>query len=121
LSKYLSSKRFLYRVVWSRSLHATADMFSLLKGGCAEPAVEAAAEVGLDDADNDPDGLANPVARDMLLRMPGVAPGNVAPLMEAAGSLAGLAELDLATLRRAVGTSGGKALYEFLHAPYPVS
>lgn len=106
--------------MWSRSLHATADLFGLLKTGEEAPDPEAAAEVGVCDAGVDEGQLTNAVGRDMLLRMPGVAPGNVHSLMEAAGSLAGLADLELAECVRAVGSVNGAALHSFLHATYRV-
>jgi ERCC4-type nuclease len=107
------------RLVWSRSLHATADMFSLLKAGFPEPETEVAAEVGLNAMNGEVGNVSNPVARDMLLRMPGVTTGNVHKLMEAGGSLAGIADMDLCAVQQAVGTAGGKSLFAFLHAACP--
>lgn len=116
-----SSIAFACRVVWSRSLHATADMFSLLKSDRPEPDATTAAAVGLDDAADDGSKVGNPVARDMLLRMPGVTETNVSALMEAAGSLQGLADLEVAEVQAAVGPQAGRALYDFLHMPCPVA
>jgi ERCC4-type nuclease len=96
-------------------------MFSLLKGSSDEPDAERAAEVGLEEGGNEADSIANPVARDMLLRMPGVALSNVQKLMETGGSLAGIADLEVKELQKAMGPQSGKALHEFLHAPYPAS
>ena len=107
-------------MVWSRSLHATADMFSLLKAGQDEPDAKVAAEVGLEDAEAMGSDVANPTARDMLLRMPGVTPSNVHSIMELGGSLAGLAEVGVKELQRVMGASGGKALHAFLAAPCQV-
>jgi hypothetical protein len=96
-------------------------MFLLLKRGHAQPEAEVAAEVGQDPSAALGGGIANPVARDMLLDMPGVTPSNVYKLMDVAGSLAGLALLDVVTLQETIGTLNGKALHHFLHASYPAS
>ena len=66
-------------------------------------------------------GIANPVARDMLLDMPGVTSTNVFKLMDVAGNLAGLARLELEELQEALGTRSGRMLHEFLHASYPAT
>ena len=96
-------------------------MFSLLKAGAEEPDADHAATVGVDRMQSDGGRVANPVARDMLLRMPGVSPGNVTALMEAGGSLAEIADMELAPLQMAIGQVPGKALFEFLHLQYPLS
>lgn len=107
--------------MWARSLHATADMFLSLKGNHPQPDAEAAAQVGLDPNANQGGGIANPVARDMLLDMPGVNNTNVYKLMDAAGSLAGLARLEMTKIQEAIGTRNGRILHEFLHASYPAT
>lgn len=58
-------------MVWSRSLHATADLFLVLKRGREDPDAASAALVGLDDAARQPNNVANAPAREVLLRMPG--------------------------------------------------
>lgn len=93
----------------------------MLKAEGNEPDAAAAAEIGVSEIDDETSQVGNPVARDMLLRMPGVTPATVSKLMEAAGSLAGLADLPLARVQAAVGANNGKSLFDFLHAPYPVS
>ena len=105
--------------MWARSLHATADMFLSLKGRLPQPDVDAAVQVGLDPNANQGGGIANTVARDMLLDMPGVNKTNVFKVMDAAGSLSGLAQLELSDIQEAIGTRNGKMLHEFLHASYP--
>eukprot|EP00892_Ulva_mutabilis_P008481 jgi/Ulvmu1/6004/UM026_0130.1 len=109
------------RLVWSRSLHATADMFLSLKRAHPEPDAAAAAEVGLDQSAHAGGGVGNPLARDMLLELPGVAPSNVFQLMDAAGSLAGLGRMTLVALQEAIGSKNGKALHDFLHASFPAA
>jgi DNA excision repair protein ERCC-4 len=106
-------------MVWSRSLHATADMFLRLKHKQTAPTAETAASIGVENAPHEGGGIGNPVARDMLLNMPGVTPTNVHKLIEAAESLSGLAGLPMVKIQEAIGSTNGKALYEFLHATYP--
>eukprot|EP00955_Chlamydomonas_euryale_P116224 366404-Chlamydomonas_euryale.AAC.11 len=55
--------------------------------------------------------------QDVLRRLPGVTDANFRPLMDAAGSLAGLADMDLPRLEAAMGGRGAKMLREFLDAP----
>lgn len=96
-------------------------MFLSLKRAQSEPDAAEAAEVGLDQSAHAGGGVGNPLARDMLLDLPGVAPGNVFQLMDAAGSLAGLGRLGLADLQAAIGSKNGAILHEFLHATYPAA
>lgn len=96
-------------------------MFMSLKRNHPEPDAAVAGEVGLDQSARAGGGVANPLARDMLLDLPGVAPGNVFQLMDAAGSLAGLGRLSAVQLQAAIGTKNGTMLHEFLHASYPAA
>ncbi|KAG1666398.1 hypothetical protein FOA52_006507 [Chlamydomonas sp. UWO 241] len=104
------------RLVWSRSPHATADIFAALKANQEEPDAAVAALVGLP-----PDGAAaaeavvNTAGQDLLRRLPGITDGNFRAIMAAAGSLAGLADLGLSELETAMGPRGAKMLHEFLH------
>ena len=110
------------RVVWSRSLHATADLFFVLKRNWGDPDQATAAAIGVEAAaGSGVSALANPAARDMLLRMPGVTPANVRPLMDACGSLQGLARMRHEDIAAAIGKQPAKSLYEFLHMPFPAS
>ena len=60
-------------MVWSRSLHATADLFFVLKKNRPEPDPVVAGLIGIDPAaQSSSASSADPTARDMLLRMPGV-------------------------------------------------
>lgn len=96
-------------------------MFLSLKRSHAEPDAAAAAEIGLDQSAHAGGGVGNPLARDMLLELPGVAQSNVFQLMDAAGSLAGLGRMTLVALQEAIGSKNGKALHDFLHASFPAS
>jgi ERCC4-type nuclease len=93
-------------------------MFGLLKVGCQEPDAGVAAEVGLTDIEAAAGDVANPAARDMLLRMPGVTPANVWELMRACTSLAQLADMSSKSLQNAIGATAGRTLHTFLHMPY---
>ncbi|PSC75286.1 DNA repair endonuclease UVH1 [Micractinium conductrix] len=109
------------RLIWSRSLHATADIFQQLKANQDEPDPVTAATVGVPDeagacAGGAPiESLVNQTAIDLLRRLPGVTEGNYRALMREAGSLAGLADLSLATLTAVVGgQTAARKLKEFL-------
>ncbi|KAL6779933.1 XPF1 [Auxenochlorella protothecoides x Auxenochlorella symbiontica] len=96
------------RLVWSRSLHATAATFAALKANQEEPDPVAAATAGVpleagEGATADRETLVNRPAMDVLRRLPGVTEGNLRPLMRAGGSLAGLAKLSEAELAEAMG------------------
>lgn len=100
------------RLVWSRSLHATADLFRQLKANYDEPDPTVAGNVGLEG--NQP--AINTTAIDMLRKLPGVNDSNFRGLCKEAGSLAGLANLSLARLSTIMGSEvSGKRLYDFLH------
>lgn len=105
------------RLVWSRSLHATADIFKQLKANHEEPDPVAAATVGVngDEGGQGGESVVNSTAIDLLRRLPGVTDGNWRALMREAGSLAGLAEMPL---HRLITVMGGevqaKKLKEFL-------
>lgn len=100
------------RLVWSRSLHATTDLFRQLKSNYDEPDPIAAGNVGI--IGNQP--AINTTALDMLRRLPGVNDSNFRSLCKEAGSLAGLADLSLESLSLIMGSEvSGKRLYDFLH------
>lgn len=62
----------------------------------------------------------NQSAIDVLRRLPGVTDANFRPLMAAAGSLAGLADLPLERLEAIMGGhQSAKKLREWLDAPCP--
>lgn len=77
------------------------------------------------DGEGLPDGTAeaviNTTAVDVLRRLPGVSEANFRPLMNAASSLAGLADLPLQHLERIMeGAAAAKKLREWLDAVCPV-
>lgn len=105
------------RLVWSRSLHATGDIFKQLKANHEEPDPLVAATVGVSgDDDVGGDTVVNAVGIDILKRLPGVTEANWRALMREGGSLAGLATVSLDRLTVVMGGEVvAKKLYDFLH------
>eukprot|EP00198_Chlamydomonas_reinhardtii_P001852 XP_001691188.1 predicted protein [Chlamydomonas reinhardtii] len=97
------------RLLWSRSPHATADLFAALKSNQDQPDAAAAALVGVPLG---PDGAPLPIG----------APGdsNYRALLGHIPSLAALADTPLARLEAVMGSAkNARALREFLDAPCP--
>ncbi|KAK9857610.1 hypothetical protein WJX84_003319 [Apatococcus fuscideae] len=113
------------RVIWSRSLHSTADIFRSLKTNQEDPDALVAATTGIPvGPDGMPDtgaeAVVNQSAVDVLRRLPGVSDANYRGLMHAAPSLAQLAALSLTQLEAAMeGRQAAKKLHDWLHAPVP--
>ena len=121
------------RIIWSRSLHATADIFSALKKNRDEPDFSVAAAVGTDHltagkndkstsdasyADTEP--LINEAAMETLRRLPGVTATNVWKVLAECSCVADLCELSLEKLIAILGSQkNGRQLHEFLHAKTP--
>jgi DNA excision repair protein ERCC-4 len=106
------------RLVWSRSLHATADIFRQLKSNYDEPDPVQASNVGLEagEAADSKEPAVNNSGLEILRRLPGVTDASVRPLAREAGSLAGLAHLTLDKLIEIMGSAPyARRLYEFLH------
>lgn len=93
------------RVVWSRSLHATSDLFHQLKGNQEDPDPAVAAAVGVPQEGEfgGNESVVNQAAIDLLRRLPGVTESNWRAIMQEAGSLAGLAQLSEERLAAAMG------------------
>ncbi|RKO94222.1 restriction endonuclease type II-like protein, partial [Blyttiomyces helicus] len=98
------------RIMWSVSPRATAEMFSDLKEGAPEPAVDVAVGVGVE---GDLDGNLNVTPCDMLRSLPGITSKNCRHVMSQVNSLRELAEMDLAGLQALLGQEGGRKLHEF--------
>jgi DNA excision repair protein ERCC-4 len=105
------------RLVWSRSLHATADIFRQLKVNYDEPDPAVCAQVGIDETNVH----GNTTALELLRRLPGVNDSNYRALCKEAGSIAGLCKLSSATLQGIMGAVAGTRLWEFLHVPQNIS
>ncbi|MEW5305380.1 MAG: hypothetical protein WDW36_007923 [Sanguina aurantia] len=96
------------RLIWSRSPHASAEMFASLKSNQDEPDPAVATLVGV------------PGAIELLRQLPGVTETNYRTLMAAVPSLAALADTPLAQLEVILGsTKNAKVLREFLDVPCP--
>jgi len=113
------------RIVWSRSLHATAEIFVSLKTNQDEPDEKKAIRVGVPSEDGivEDDVRAenyNTSAIEFLRRLPGVTDSNYRAIMDGCNSLA---ELALLPLEELVGLmdcqKGARTLKEFLDAKCP--
>ena len=115
----------LCRLVWSRSLHATADIFLDLKSNQDDPDVATAAAVGLPlGADGNPVGasevLVNQPAIDVLRKLPGVTESNYRAIMNECACLADLAAIPVERLEQIMGSKKlAGMLRGFLDAPCP--
>ncbi|OVA17201.1 ERCC4 domain [Macleaya cordata] len=113
------------RLVWSRSLHATAEIFSSLKANQDEPDLEKAMRVGVPTEEGivEDDVRAetyNTSAVEFLRRLPGVTDSNYRTLMDGCKSLAELALLPIDRLTELMGgQKTARALREFLDAKFP--
>uniref|UniRef100_A0ACD5VIP6 Uncharacterized protein n=1 Tax=Avena sativa TaxID=4498 RepID=A0ACD5VIP6_AVESA len=113
------------RIVWSRSLHATADIFISLKTNQDEPDETKAMRVGVPSEDGvvEDDVRAenyNTSAIEFLRRLPGVTDANYRAIMDGCGSLADLALLPVERLAELMGSQkGARTLKEFLDAKCP--
>ena len=115
------------RILWSRSLHATAEMFRTLKIAEPEPTVVAAAAIGVPQSSR---ALAlppteepfNQPAIDVLQRLPGITESNYRKLLSAIECLADLTDLSKEDLTTILGDQRqAKTLHEFIHAPFPIN
>uniref|UniRef100_A0ACD5ZPR0 Uncharacterized protein n=1 Tax=Avena sativa TaxID=4498 RepID=A0ACD5ZPR0_AVESA len=113
------------RIVWSRSLHATADIFISLKTNQDEPDETKAMRVGVPSEDGvmEDDVRAenyNTSAIEFLRRLPGVTDSNYRAIMDGCNSLADLALLPVERLAELMGSQkGARTLKEFLDAKCP--
>jgi DNA excision repair protein ERCC-4 len=117
------------RLLWSRSPHETYKIFRELKTNHDEPDPERAIEVGrndnLDDElftantktadgqEDEEEDEVNEVARDMLLRLPGVNGQSARKILQEVDTLAELTQLSRDELRRIAGPVTGQKLFTF--------
>ena len=110
------------RILWSRGPHHTLDIFRDLKRNHEEVDVERAIEVGRDESveallsqngEVDDEDDINEVAREMLLRLPGVTIHIARKIMKHVDSLAELIQMSREDLRRVAGPSVGQKLFTF--------
>lgn len=113
------------RILWSRSLHATADIFMTLKSNQDEPDVDKAMRVGVPTEDGIIEGDLraenyNTTAVELLRRLPGVTDANYRSLMDGCKSLAELACVPLERLAELMGGHRpARILRDFLDAKCP--
>jgi DNA excision repair protein ERCC-4 len=113
------------RLMWSRSLHATAEMFRAFKIAEPEPTVAVAAAVGSSnpgggDAASATEEPFNQPAIDVLRRLPGITEGNYRRVLDRVECLADLADMSNDDLASVLGDARqAKTLHDFIHAPFP--
>ncbi|KAK9927727.1 hypothetical protein M0R45_024896 [Rubus argutus] len=113
------------RIIWSRSLHATAEIFATLKANQDEPDETKATRVGVPSEDGiiEDDVRAenyNTSAVEFLRRLPGVTDSNYRAIMDGCKSLAELALMPVERLGELMGgQKAARTLREFLDAKYP--
>ncbi|XP_057511388.1 DNA repair endonuclease UVH1 isoform X1 [Actinidia eriantha] len=113
------------RIVWSRSLYATAEIFASLKSNQDEPDEAKAIRVGVPSEEGivENDVRAenyNTSAVEFLRRLPGVTDSNYRTVMDGCESLAELALLPVEKLAELMGgQKAAKTLRDFLDAKYP--
>ncbi|XVE57543.1 hypothetical protein DITRI_Ditri04bG0098700 [Diplodiscus trichospermus] len=113
------------RIIWSRSLHATAEIFASLKANQDEPDEAKAMRVGVPSEEGfiENDVRAenyNTSAVEFLRRLPGVTDSNYRAIMDGCKSLAELALLPMEKLAELMGgRKAAQTLRDFLDAKYP--
>ncbi|RAL54710.1 hypothetical protein DM860_001838 [Cuscuta australis] len=113
------------RIVWSRSLHATAEIFASLKANQDEPDEVKAIRVGVPSEEGviENDVRAenyNTSAVEFLRRLPGVTESNYRAIMDGCKSLADLCLLPVERLAELMGgLKAAKTLRDFIDAKYP--
>ena len=112
------------RLLWSRSMHMTAEIFAMLKQVEPEPVLEDAQRVGVPEADGSIHKLVeddvNDAAVDLLRRLPGITDRNYRKVMrkvESIEKLCGLTEEEIADVLE--DARQAKTLHTFLHSPFP--
>jgi len=112
------------RLLWSRSMHMTAEIFAMLKQVEPEPVLEDAQRVGVPEADGSIHKLVeddiNDDAVDLLRRLPGITERNYRKVMhkvESIEKLCGLTEEEIADVLE--DARQAKTLHTFLHTPFP--
>ncbi|CAN1333847.1 DNA repair endonuclease UVH1 [Linum perenne] len=113
------------RIIWSRSLHATAEIFASLKSNQDEPELDKAIRVGVPSQEGiiENDMRAenyNTSAVEFLRRLPGVTDSNYRPIMDGCKSLSELALMPVEKLAELMGgQKAARTLRDFLDAKYP--
>ncbi|GLD98642.1 hypothetical protein PINS_up007359 [Pythium insidiosum] len=118
------------RLLWSRSPHATVELFRVIKRNQPEPDVAVAAAVGTGSSSSAGDANAadgggsnamsasfyNNNAVDVLRKLPGITDHNYRKVLARVRTLAELSRLSLEELTALLGQICGKRLHTFLHS-----
>jgi DNA excision repair protein ERCC-4 len=116
------------RILWSRSPHATVDLFKIIKKYQDEPDMEAAAALGnglpMDDSaaptNSGEGGLAsnyyNTSSIDVLKKLPGINDHNFRKVLASVKNLAELSRQSLDELTELLGKANGKKLHTFFNS-----
>ncbi|ETL83182.1 hypothetical protein F442_17414 [Phytophthora nicotianae P10297] len=116
------------RILWSRSPHATVDLFKIVKKYQDEPDMEAAAALGnglpMDDSaaqtNSGEGGLAsnyyNTSSIDVLKKLPGINEHNFRKVLASVSNLAELSRMPLDELTKLLGKANGKKLHTFFNS-----
>lgn len=112
------------RLLWSRSMHMTAEIFAALKRVEPEPVLEIAQRVGLPEAEGGVSRLIddnlNDEAVDLLRRLPGITDNNYRRVIARVDSIMKLCELSEEQIAEVLGDARqAKTLHSFLHTPFP--
>lgn len=113
------------RIIWSRSLYATAEIFASLKANQDEPDEAKAIRVGVPSEEGivENDVRAenyNTSAVEFLRRLPGVTDANYRAIIDGCNSLAELAVLPMERVAELMGgQKAARTLRDFLDAKYP--
>lgn len=116
------------RILWSRSPHATVDLFKIIKKYQEEPDMEAAAALGnglpMDDSaanyNSGEGGLSskyyNASAIDVLKKLPGINETNFRKVLASVTNLAELSRLPFDEVTELLGKVNGKKLHTFFNS-----
>jgi len=112
------------RLLWSRSMHMTAEIFAALKRVEPEPVLEIAQRVGLPESEGGVSRLIddnlNDEAVDLLRRLPGITDNNYRRVIARVESIMALCELSEEQIAEVLGDARqAKTLHSFLHTPFP--
>ncbi|CAM9640825.1 unnamed protein product [Ectocarpus sp. 6 AP-2014] len=107
------------RILWSKSEHATADMFKeLMKNNAAVDVAKAQAAGGGGEDDQGTGDDAS--AKELLMRLPGVSVYNFRNVLREVDTIAELSQLSEEQLRPLLGDANAAKLYKFFRQPAPV-
>lgn len=109
----------MLKIMWSCSLAATTDMFADLRRGDETEPVAMGPGTLRDsggEAQSQSESM-DPVAKDLLLSMPGITHLNYHNITRHVRDLRHLAQLNQSAIEDLIGTENGCRLYNFLHQP----